>query len=274
MSTPSQAPAPQRVWYDRGWENETRRLRSLEAEFDPGTCHLLGALGVADGWQCLEVGAGAGSIARWLARRCAPGGRVIAVDLDLRHMDCAGLDNLEARTLDVVVDHIGEAAFDLVHARAVLEHIPDRQAALRRMVAALKPGGWLLVEDFDLRAAMTSALAGYMSPEPELAERLMSAIPALYTAAGADPSFGARATHALREFGLVDVEGEMRARILTGGPADVRHLSFQLVEAELVQRGLVTPTDARRFIDLAGDPRAQVAPYMLVAAWGRRPASS
>jgi hypothetical protein len=34
-------------------------------------------------------------------------------------------------------------SFDLVHVRAVLMHIPDRMAVLRR----LAPGGWLVAED-------------------------------------------------------------------------------------------------------------------------------
>ena len=178
-----EAAVAQCVWYDRGWEQETQRLRSLEAEFDPGTCRLLDSLGVVDGWHCLEVGAGAGSIARWMAERTAPGGRVIAVDLDLRHMNSARFGNLETRALDIVVDDIGEAVFDLVHARAVLEHIPARQAALRRIVSALKPGGWLLVEDFDLGAAMAAALTPHMPADPDLCKRMMSAIAALFTAA-------------------------------------------------------------------------------------------
>ncbi|HUE59161.1 MAG TPA: methyltransferase [Acidimicrobiales bacterium] len=259
------------VWYDRGWEQETQRLRSLEAEFDPGTCRLLDSLGVVDGWHCLEVGAGAGSIARWMAERTAPGGRVIAVDLDLRHMNSARFGNLETRALDIVVDDIGEAVFDLVHARAVLEHIPARQAALRRIVSALKPGGWLLVEDFDVSPAMVSALAPYMPTDPELGKRVMSAIAPLYAAAGVDPSFGSRLTGALRDCGLEDVQGEMRASILGGGSDDFWHLSLQLVTPELVRQGLVTLTDVERLIDLTGDPRVQVPPIMLIAAWGRRP---
>ena len=50
---------------------------------------------------------------------------------------------------DVTSDEFPDRSFDLVHVRAVLMHIPDRMAALRRMVSWLAPGGWLLAEDCD-----------------------------------------------------------------------------------------------------------------------------
>jgi len=46
-------------------------LAGIEATWDPGTRELLDSLGVGSGWSCLEAGAGAGSIAAWLAERVA-----------------------------------------------------------------------------------------------------------------------------------------------------------------------------------------------------------
>src|ERR1039458_7122444 len=45
--------------------------------------------------------------------------------------------------------HLRRVTFDLVHARLVLVHVPQRAQALAAMVAALKPGGWLLLEEAD-----------------------------------------------------------------------------------------------------------------------------
>jgi hypothetical protein len=58
------------------WERAERRLRALEATYDPVTKRRLAARGVADGWNCLEVGAGAGSIARWLGEQVGPTGEI------------------------------------------------------------------------------------------------------------------------------------------------------------------------------------------------------
>jgi SAM-dependent methyltransferase len=59
------------------------------------------------------------------------------------------LPNLDILRHDVTRDEFPEGSFDLVHVRAVLMHLPDRMAVLRRMVSRLAPGGWLLAEDCD-----------------------------------------------------------------------------------------------------------------------------
>ncbi|HEY0530993.1 MAG TPA: class I SAM-dependent methyltransferase [Actinoplanes sp.] len=49
----------------------------------------------------------------------------------------------EVRRHDVAADPPPEpGTFDLVHARLVLVHVPDRARALATMAAALRPGGW------------------------------------------------------------------------------------------------------------------------------------
>jgi trans-aconitate methyltransferase len=93
------------------------------------------------------VGAGGGSIARWLAERVGPTGIVVATDIDTRFLDGQELPNLEVRRHDITRDALERDRFDLVHVRAVLEHLPERDAILGHLVASLKPGGWLLAED-------------------------------------------------------------------------------------------------------------------------------
>ena len=106
-------------------------------------------LGVGPSWRCLEVGGGGGSVAAWLSERVGPDGYVLATDIDPRFLVTLKLSNVEARKHDILNDELPEGSFDLVHARAVLEHLPARQEALRQLVTTLTPGGWLLVEDAD-----------------------------------------------------------------------------------------------------------------------------
>ena len=68
--------------YDHAWTEERIRLAGLEAALDPGTREHLARLGVGSGRRCLEVGAGGGAVAFWLAERVAPGGTVVATDLE------------------------------------------------------------------------------------------------------------------------------------------------------------------------------------------------
>jgi SAM-dependent methyltransferase len=135
--------------FDNAWHLARQRLSALEAMLDPGTIRHLEARGVGPGWHCLEVGAGGGSIADWLCRRVGPDGRVGATDLDTRFLAALDHPNLDVRRHDIVRDELPAATFDLVHLRLVLGHLPERATALRRLVAALRPGGWLVAEGMD-----------------------------------------------------------------------------------------------------------------------------
>ena len=116
--------------------------------FDGVTRGHFDRLGVRAGSRCWEVGAGGPSIPEALAAAVGPTGYVLATDIDPSWLDPHG--GYEVRRHDVVADPPPEpGTFDLVHARLVLVHVPDRARALATMVAALRPGGWLLVEDAD-----------------------------------------------------------------------------------------------------------------------------
>lgn len=129
---------------------ETRaRFAALPLIFDPGTIRHLEARGFGPGWKCLEVGAGGGSIAKWLAESVGASGHVLATDIDTRFLETLRMPNLEIRQHNIASDPLPEKTFDLAHARLVLSHLPERRQVLQRMIAALKPGGWIVIEDVD-----------------------------------------------------------------------------------------------------------------------------
>ena len=135
--------------YDNALPQQLRRLRTLEELFDTGSIRVLEARGLQPSWRCLEVGAGGGSIARWLAERTA---FVLATDLDTTHVREVAGSNLEVREHDLLRDELPDEAFDLIHLRLVLAWLGDRPAALARLQAALRPGGWLVTEELDFNA--------------------------------------------------------------------------------------------------------------------------
>src|SRR6266516_3180461 len=112
---------------------------------DPITTGRLTSTGVGPGWRCLEVGAGGGSVAGWLAARVGggvgPPGHVLATDINPAQLRPG--PGLEVARHDIVRDPLPDAAYDLVHARLVLQHLPERQAVLARLARTLRPGGWL-----------------------------------------------------------------------------------------------------------------------------------
>src|SRR5207249_186653 len=135
--------------FDHEWLVERKQLAADEAALDPFTIWWLEKIGVKEGWRCLEVGAGGGSIAEWLCRRVGATGRVVATDRQTKFLEAIQAPNLEVVQYDIVADALERDGFDFVFARRVLEHLSDPSSALRKMHTALCPGGLLLVESTD-----------------------------------------------------------------------------------------------------------------------------
>jgi ubiquinone/menaquinone biosynthesis C-methylase UbiE len=261
--------------FDQAWQKERDRLTALESVYDGASRRLLGDLGVGPGWRCLEVGCGAGGIARWLADQVGETGEVLATDLDTRFLDGHGLANLEARTHNIVTDPLDEATFDVIHARAVVEHVADREQVLKRLVAALRPGGWMLIEDVDFGGPTAGMLAAYVSaPAPERAamERIYLAVAKVFGAIGADPSFGRRLTGALAEAGLAGVTAELHVPVVSGGSEQWTRGSIEQLAERLVAVGGVTAGDIEWFLAASAKPDFSYLPPLMVSAWGQRAA--
>jgi len=260
--------------FDPGWQKECDRLRGMETLFDRYTTQCLLDLGVSEGWQCLEVGCGAGSIALWLAEHVGSSGRVVAVDLDTRFIEGHGKANLDLRQQNILTGALADGAFDLAHARAVLEHIPDRQRALERMISTVRPGGWLVVEATDFGGTTAATLARYADPleDAPLLERIFHAVEAVFTAVGGDAGFGRRLIGALKDAGLENIAGEVHTPLEPGGGEWGRGTIEQLAE-HLVHTKLVTAADVDRVLTLTADRSRYGAPPFMVTAWGQRPAA-
>ena len=135
---------------DSAFEAERERLSILEHLFDDITQDSLTQLVVREGWWCCEIGAGGGSITRWLSQVVGPKGRVVAVDLDTRFLTDIDQANVEVIKADFLSNAPIGDSFDLVCSRAVLGHLSDPERAVRRMVQLVKPNGWVFTIDADL----------------------------------------------------------------------------------------------------------------------------
>jgi SAM-dependent methyltransferase len=222
---------------------------------------VLDELGIAPGWTCLEVGAGGGSLAQWMAER---GAFVTAIDIDTRFVESLASDSIEVRRVDVRTDELPKAEFDLVHARLVLEHLTDRREILDRLAAALRPGGWLVIEDYDWNDF------GFEDGDPQ-AVRVADAILAFMQQAGFEPHYGRRLVGDIADAGLVDVRGEGRVRVIdSSSPGfDFFRLSFESLRGILVDGGLLTAADADAAAARFGEQMRVTTPLMM-AGIGRR----
>ena len=201
-SSPRAGSAPDhRYLLDNARAEAGERFVALAELFDGVTRGHFDRLGVGPGWRCWEVGAGGRSIPEALAAAVGPTGYVLATDINPAWLDPHG--SYEVRRHDIVADP-PPGTFDLVHARLVLVHVPDRARALATMVAALRPGGWLLVEDADTELQPLVCL-DEIGPAQRRANRLRRAFRELMTRRGADLRYGRTLPRTLREAGLVDV---------------------------------------------------------------------
>jgi SAM-dependent methyltransferase len=238
--------------------------------FDGVTRGHLDRLGIRAGSRCWEVGAGGTSIPETLAAAVGPTGYVLATDIDPSWLKTGA--GYEVRRHDVTTDPPPEpGTFDLVHARLVLVHLPDRARALATMTAALRPGGWLLVEDADT-ALQPLACLDDGGPAQRRANRLRNAVRELLSRRGADLRFGRTLPRALRAAGLVEVAAA--GSFPVGGlacdrleAATVRHVRGELLAAGLADEAEI---DAHLAAVHAGELDLTLAP--LISAWGRRPA--
>lgn len=128
------------------WDREHERIDETLVRLDS----LAPMLGLAAGHDLLEVGCGTGQVTGWLVRRVRPG-RVTAIDFApamLAKAQARGLD-ADFRCVDVCNGGLAERTFDIVWCKHVFPHFRDQAVGLRRLAAALKPGGRLIVLHMD-----------------------------------------------------------------------------------------------------------------------------
>jgi SAM-dependent methyltransferase len=257
---------------DNSWDKARQRLEGLEAMSDRGTIRHLEELGVGAGWNCLEAGAGGGSITRWLADRVAPDGRVLAVDINTRFVDDLRKPNLEVRRHDLIEDELPAESFDLVHTRAVIGHLPDRHRALDNLMTALAPEGVLLAEEMDFVAA--APVPGVDPGQADVFNTLLEAHHRVLNGRF-DVYYGRRVVRDLERLGLEDVEAEGRTVIVRGGTpgAMAWQLTFEQLSESMLDAGLVTQQEIIDVMDVLDDPAFAFQSMVFVAAWGRKPAA-
>jgi ubiquinone/menaquinone biosynthesis C-methylase UbiE len=129
-----------------GGLTDAQRL-ARQAQMMAGATHaFLSRLGLATGWQCLDVGCGEGHVTIAMARLAGPSGHVVGVDIDVEALglareaaECAGVSaEFERADADRPV---ASEAFDVAYSRLLLSHLVDPAAVVRAMCAAVRPGG-------------------------------------------------------------------------------------------------------------------------------------
>ncbi|GGS31273.1 class I SAM-dependent methyltransferase [Actinokineospora fastidiosa] len=233
------------------------RLGSIQSSTDGFTFGVLDGLGLPPDAHCLDLGAGAGSVAEDLVARC-PRGRVVAVDIDVSHLADSPAEVVEADITDPAFD---PGAFDLVHARFVLCHLAARDDVLARAAGWLRPGGWLVVTDPFQLPEETAAF-------PVVA-RIMAAYRKLQT--GADLTWVRGVPSRMGAAGLADIGFAARPACMGNLDRDRWRPLIDQAAPALLARGLVTEDDLAEFRSRLLEPAFVDIPQISIAVWGRKP---
>jgi SAM-dependent methyltransferase len=228
---------------------ELVRLQMQEQLLDPHTIDHLECLPIEPSWRCLEIGAGAGSIAYWLAERC-PSGRVVAADIDPRFLDATRLPNLTVEGIDIGTADYPQHSFDLIHARMVLCHLAQRERILAAAARWLAPGGWLVIEEPYFFEPQTS-------PYPPV-QRLFRGVERKLAGHGADMRWARRLPGLVAQMLGSPPVVTAAASPIGGEPGTLNHelsrINVLQVGPLLVADSLITDADLTEALRLFDDP--------------------
>ncbi|MFB7672167.1 class I SAM-dependent methyltransferase [Kitasatospora purpeofusca] len=247
---------------------QTERLDSLGDLCDPATTTDLARWKLPPGARCLEIGAGRGSLALWLADRY-PDGEVTATDTDLRFLSRLRHPALRVLRHDVRSQGFPPGSFDLILARSVLCHLPARTGLPARMASWLKPGGRLYIED-------PSFFPAASSPDP-IVRRLGEAVTATLAATlGSDVAAWARSFPApLAGSGLVEVGMRVHCPTLTATNSAGRAWALSVADLlpTMAREGVLSEAEGTRALAHIGRPGFVDTAHAMIAMWGVRPPS-
>jgi SAM-dependent methyltransferase len=245
---------------------EDERLTLMSEMLDPQMFFRLEQLGVGEGWKCLEVGAGNGSVSVWLAGKVGPTGQVVASDIDTRFLDRITLPNLTVRKIDVTADPLGEG-YDLVCGRAFLHHIPERIDVLGRLAKAVKPGGCILIEEPDFHPVLAS--------DSSVIRDFWRGFLAWAANHGIDYFIGRRIGGLLSDLGFERPAVYGETILFNGGSLPARYLSLTMKELEgsLLGSGLIGETCWKEAMALFENPRFWSWQNSYVTTMARKPSA-
>ena len=253
-----------RYVFGTDFEGERRRLSLGTGIWDAGTIQELERSGISSGWRCLEVGAGTGSIAVWLQRRVGAEGEVVATDLRTEWLDWTAPQGVTVLRHDVEHDEVPGDGFDLIHARMVLQHVATPASVVGRLVRALRPGGWLVLEDTD-----TSSL--FYSVEGRVLEPVLEAAYAVMRSGGHEPRGGLRDVELMEQGGVVEVEARGRAVVVESGSSSAQWYALWLehLRPRMVRSGAIGHGAIDHAVQFLTRPGARWLSQVMITSVGR-----
>jgi SAM-dependent methyltransferase len=256
---------------------ERQRLVSQAQGYEPQASWLLDRVGIRAGWRVADIGCGPFGILDLLSTRVGPEGHVVGLEREPRFAAMArnevaarALPNVEIVEADTFHHPLERASFDLVHERLVMINVTAREALVSEMMALLRPGGIVILEDVD-------NVSWLCEPAHPSWTALRNAFFVAYHANGGDPFIGRRLPHYLRAAGAHSIQVKVHVDAAVAGDYRRKHLLsiIDSIADKAIDLKLFTRPELQRHRDALEahleDPSTVVIDKLLVQAWGRKP---
>jgi SAM-dependent methyltransferase len=261
----------QRYGFDNTSSEGGNQLQHLAEVLDPHSISVLTTAGVKPGMRCLDIGPGAGTITHWLADQVGRDGHVTAIDIE---PVLTGGPNVTVQQEDIRASDFEPGTFDVIHARLVLMHLPERVEVLAQLVSWLRPGGVVVLSEWDCTYLDLVRNSPTYSAR-ELHTTFQTTLVDILTKRGMSTTWAIDAHTAMLHCDLADVTTVSDSRFFHGGTGIcLLHLSnSHQLEGELLAAGM-TRGQLTLWREALQDPRLVLSGYLMHTTTGRRPAAA
>ncbi|MEH1128575.1 methyltransferase domain-containing protein [Micromonospora sp. CPCC 206061] len=239
--------------FDNDAVDALRQHACLAAVLDSFSIDRIAGLDRMDGARCLDVGAGGSAVPVWLADRVGRAGEVVATDIKPRHIP--NHSRIKVLTHDITTEPVPTGPFRLIRARLLLMHLLYPERVLRRLAAALPPGGTLVVEDWYLWLD-DPVLVAPCARDARLIARFRRLLAEdVLARSGTDPYWASRIHATMRAAGLTDVDTQIFTPVWPAGSpgALLATISLTQFRERFLSLGL-TAAELERIRQLVTDP--------------------
>lgn len=251
-------------------EDQARRLRDV-------THTVLSRLNLSEGMNCLDVGCGTGDGMRLMGDYVGKGGKVTGLDIDgklgynmVESLNSTGISRFEFIEGNVnEVEDIKPEVYDLTFARLLLLHVTDPVQTISRMWEWTKPGGYLVVMDYDFHTQGTY-------PPLEVVDEYNRVVFEIFAATNRDARVGHKLpTYVGKACGGSPVESHVHAIMFPMSEvADLLSATYKSLLPGALKLGITTEEDAVRFLtdmDEVKTSDAQFLSPLIISAWKQKP---
>ncbi len=253
--------------------SEGERLRSQAKRLEEYSCWLLDQLDLQPGMSAVDLGCGPIGILNLLAERVGAEGKVVGIDcsqlmLDLAQQSLTALGFANVQFVQAAAQATGlpAAAFDIVHARLLLDTTPEPTQMLAELTRLVRPGGIVAVHEVDF-------VSWLCEPPHPAWERLRTLFCQVWNG---DTGLGRRLPRLLRAQGLDAVACKVHC-----GPQLVRTILPDFIagplRAPILSQKLLPEAELEALLQEIQhhlhDPETFVISPLHVQAWGRKPTS-